>query len=102
MIPRNVYGRQAIVSKMMYIIEQFVNQYKPLKIRSNRQGATPIASSNSDPDSSEHKSSSSPISLPGHDSSDVSSVSSRLVSVSGKQSATVVGIYGPGGIGRLI
>ncbi|KAJ8651879.1 hypothetical protein O0I10_012548 [Lichtheimia ornata] len=97
MIPRNVYGRQAIISEMVYIVERFVNQYKPLKIRSSKQGA---ASSNSDPDSSEQKSASSPTSLAEHDSSDISSVSSRLVSVNGKQAATVVGIYGPGGIGK--
>ncbi|KAJ8653301.1 hypothetical protein O0I10_011051 [Lichtheimia ornata] len=100
MIPRNVYGRQAIISDMVNIIERFVSQYKPLKIHSNKQGATLATSSSSDPDSSEHKSASSPKSLHGHDSSDVSSVSSRLVSVNGKQVATVIGIYGPGGIGK--
>ncbi|KAJ8653535.1 hypothetical protein O0I10_010774 [Lichtheimia ornata] len=68
MIPRNVYGRQAIISDMVNIIERFVSQYKPLKIHSNN--------------------------------SDVSSVSSRLVSVNGKHVATVIGIYGPGGIGK--
>ncbi|KAI7873653.1 hypothetical protein K492DRAFT_223486 [Lichtheimia hyalospora FSU 10163] len=79
MIPRNVYGRQAIISEMMYIIERFVNQYKPMKIRINKQAATLAVSNNSEPDSSEH---------------------SRLVSANGKQSATVIGIYGPGGIGK--
>ncbi|CDS05978.1 hypothetical protein LRAMOSA08506 [Lichtheimia ramosa] len=98
MIPKNVYGRQAIIADMVHIIERFVNQYKPLKIR--KQGATLATSSNSDPDSAEQKSSSSPTSLHEHDSSDISSVSSRLVSVNGKQAATVVGIYGPGGIGK--
>ncbi|CDS08874.1 hypothetical protein LRAMOSA10235 [Lichtheimia ramosa] len=98
MIPKNVYGRQAIIADMVHIIERFVNQYKPLKIR--KQGATLAASSNSDPDSTEQKSSSSPTSLHEHDSSDLSSVSSRLASVNGKQAATVVGIYGPGGIGK--
>ncbi|CDS06004.1 hypothetical protein LRAMOSA08532 [Lichtheimia ramosa] len=98
MIPKNVYGRQDIVSNMMHIIEQFVNQYKPSKIR--RQGATLTASSNSDPDSTEQKSAPSSTTLHEHDSSDLSSVSSRFVSVNGKQAATVVGIYGPGGIGK--
>lgn len=99
MIPKNVYGRQAVIADMVHIIERFVNQYRPLKNR--KQGATFAASSNSDPDSTEQKSSSSPTSLHEHDSSDLSSVSSRLASVNGKQAATVVGIYGPGGIGRL-
>ncbi|CDS05990.1 hypothetical protein LRAMOSA08518 [Lichtheimia ramosa] len=98
MIPKNVYGRQTIIADMVHIIERFVNQYRPLKIR--KQGATLAASSNSDPDSTEQKSSSSPTSLPGHDSSDTSSVSSRLASVNVKQAATVVGIYGPAGIGK--
>ncbi|CDS09583.1 hypothetical protein LRAMOSA10943 [Lichtheimia ramosa] len=98
MVPKNVYGRQAIIADMVHIIERFVNHYKPLKIR--KQGATLAASSNSDPDSTEQKSSSSPTSLHEHDSSDLSSVSSRLASVNGKQAATVVGIYGPGGIGK--
>ncbi|CDS11781.1 hypothetical protein LRAMOSA04044 [Lichtheimia ramosa] len=98
MIPRNVYGRQAIISDMVHIIERFVSQYSPLKTR--KQGPTLAAPSNSDPDSTEQKSSSSPTSLHEHDSSDISSVSSRFGSVNGKHAATVVGIYGPGGIGK--
>ena len=83
---------------MIYIIEFFVSQYKPVKIRSSRHGSSLEAYSNSDPDT-EQKSSSTPNSPPGLDSSDISSTSSRLVSMNGKQAATVVGIYGPGGIG---
>ncbi|KAI7876512.1 hypothetical protein K492DRAFT_210310 [Lichtheimia hyalospora FSU 10163] len=99
MIPRTVYGRQPIISKMIYIVELFVSQYKPAKIRSSKHGSSLEAYSNSDPDT-EQKTSSTPNSSPAHDNSDISSTSSRLVSINGKQAATVVGIYGPGGIGK--
>ncbi|KAI9491307.1 hypothetical protein BDB00DRAFT_833957 [Zychaea mexicana] len=118
-LPKSIYGRQDIISEMTFKIERCAGLYKPMRLRSiNSNNRTKTSSTGvtevmrdvlSDDVSDEAASngdgtfisttSPSRCSNSGVEGSDVSSMTGRLAGTS-RITATVVGVYGPGGIGK--
>ncbi|KAI7858865.1 hypothetical protein BDC45DRAFT_497792 [Circinella umbellata] len=113
-LPKHIYGRQDTISELQFIIKRCaalhnsVFQRSHSRVNAFRTGiqanvisenyATDMTlTTNSDSFDME---SSSQCSTGGFGESDVSSVSSRMFVNNGKPATTIVGVYGPGGIGK--
>ncbi|KAI9494151.1 hypothetical protein BDB00DRAFT_819835 [Zychaea mexicana] len=120
-LPKMIYGRQEVLSEMTFIIERCAGLYKSLGIRnssrskaytaaachvSSAETATDLASDISKTDSNPdgigcQKFTASPSYYSGAlDGSDTSSITSRIVVNNTRVTTTIVGVYGPGGIGK--
>ncbi|KAI9264962.1 hypothetical protein BDA99DRAFT_604282 [Phascolomyces articulosus] len=126
-LPKSIYGRQNSISEITFIIERCSGIYKPMRLRSssnsnndkNRSRVSNSAFGITDSTMHEilsdeasdrvtlnsdvaHRSTTSPSRCSaGIEGSEISSISGRLAaSNSRKESATFVGVYGPGGIGK--
>ncbi|KAI8138424.1 hypothetical protein BJV82DRAFT_631487 [Fennellomyces sp. T-0311] len=122
-LPKMIYGRQDALSEMLFMIERCADLYKTLPLRSNNRvirthppahppvphGGSSGNSTDAMSDLSEtcsnpdigNKSTASPSFYGGGlDESDTSSVGSRLIVSNVKTSTHIVGVYGPGGIGK--
>ena len=115
-LPKAIYGRQDLLSEMTFIVERCAGLYKPFRLRSkSKNTSTPGTSTmdnlpellsdtsgdtESNGDMITHKSTTSPSRCSvGIEGSEVSSLNGRVVGGSSKTTTTIVGVYGPGGIG---
>ncbi|KAI8140084.1 hypothetical protein BJV82DRAFT_715928 [Fennellomyces sp. T-0311] len=116
-LPKHIYGRQDTISHMQFLIERCASLYK-VSVRRTQSKATPTGTPISGNQATEHcaeemndacehesngdsnSSSTRYCNSGGFDGSDVSSATSLKASKNGKAIATVVGLYGPGGIGK--
>ncbi|KAI9489180.1 hypothetical protein BDB00DRAFT_876728 [Zychaea mexicana] len=119
-LPKHVYGRQGIISQMQYLIERGAAVYNSSAQRNRTRtsviGGTETTSISEhniidtfnemyDLESSSHCSTgnsgvANSVSAAGFDGNDASSVTRRMFVNNGKPASTLVGVYGPGGIGK--
>ena len=127
-LPKHIYGRQDTISEMQFIIERCAALYNSVSRRShsganafgsgdiqidvtaeNHAMNTILTTNNEsyDMESNSQCSTGGVGGSSGHgavglDGSDMSSVNSQMFVNNGKVATTIVGVYGPGGIGTLL
>ena len=116
-LPKNIYGRESIISEMTTIIEQSATLYRQLRIQNRIDTQHSSRSSNdchteSTTDDSDYETKSTakagtkvlPSGSPNssskpHDGSDISSINSGTYGGNSKAGVTIVGLYGSAGTG---
>lgn len=129
-LPKTIYGRQATIGEMTYIIQRVAGVYKSIRSRREKShstgstlqtitsdhggGTASVSDGMSDhcsvPDSSSYpgvgpvisavKSNASPSYCSGFDGSDISSGNGRIASGHHRQGVEIVALAGPGGVGK--